>query len=43
LAICQRVVAEVGGRIWLEESETLGGAKFVVELPAAPLADGVIG
>ena len=36
LSICQRVVAEVGGRIWLEDSETLGGAKFVVELPAAP-------
>jgi signal transduction histidine kinase len=25
----------VGGKIWLEES-TLGGARFVVELPAAP-------
>ena len=36
LSICQRVVAEVGGKIWIEESETLGGAKFVVELPAAP-------
>jgi C4-dicarboxylate-specific signal transduction histidine kinase len=35
LAICQRVVTEVGGRIWLEDSE-FGGAKFVVELPAAP-------
>ncbi len=35
LAICQRVVSEVGGKIWLEDSE-LGGAKFVVELPAAP-------
>ncbi|MGH7528973.1 MAG: ATP-binding protein [Gemmatimonadales bacterium] len=44
LSICQRVVAEVGGRIWLEESETLGGARFVVELPAAaPLVDHVIG
>jgi signal transduction histidine kinase len=36
LAICQRVVSEVGGRIWIEESEDLGGAKFIVELPAAP-------
>jgi signal transduction histidine kinase len=36
LAICQRVVAEVGGRIWIDDSEELGGAKFVVELPAAP-------
>jgi len=35
LAICQRVVSEVGGKIWLEESP-LGGAKFIVELPAAP-------
>src|SRR2546430_7371071 len=31
LAICQRVVSEVGGKIWLEESP-LGGAKFIVEL-----------
>lgn len=43
LSICQRVVAEVGGRIWLEDSETLGGAKFVVELPAAPMRDDLIG
>lgn len=35
LAICQRVVSEVGGKIWLEDSG-LGGARFVVELPAAP-------
>jgi len=43
LSICQRVVAEVGGKIWLEDSEALGGAKFVVELPAAPLRGDVIG
>ncbi len=43
LSICQRVVAEVGGKIWLEESSTLGGAKFIVELPAAPLQDTAIG
>src|SRR5881396_732682 len=36
LSICQRVVAEVGGKMWVEDSEELGGAKFVVELPAAP-------
>src|SRR5437867_9146381 len=36
LSICQRVVAEVGGRMWVEDSEELGGAKFIVELPAAP-------
>lgn len=35
LSICQRVVAEVGGKLWLEDSD-LGGARFVVELPAAP-------
>ncbi len=35
LAICQRVVNEVGGKLWLEDS-ALGGARFVVELPAAP-------
>ena len=43
LSICQRVVAEVGGRIWLEDSETLGGAKFIVELPAAPVRENMIG
>ena len=36
LAICHRVVSEVGGRLWLEDSEELGGARFIVELPAAP-------
>ena len=43
LSICQRVVAEVGGKIWLEDSITLGGAKFIVELPAAPMQDTAIG
>jgi two-component system NtrC family sensor kinase len=43
LSICHRVVSEVGGKIWLEESVTLGGAKFVVELPAAPDRADVIG
>jgi PAS domain S-box-containing protein len=43
LSICQRVVAEVGGRLWLEDSTTLGGAKFIVELPAAPAQEKVIG
>jgi signal transduction histidine kinase len=43
LSICQRVVAEVGGKIWLEDSETLGGARFVVELPAAPAREDAIG
>jgi signal transduction histidine kinase len=39
LAICQRAVSEVGGRIWLTDSG-LGGARFVVELPAAPVRTG---
>ena len=43
LSICQRVVAEVGGKIWLEDSATLGGAKFIVELPAAPLRGDMVG
>src|SRR5260221_5557387 len=46
LAICQRVVSEVGGKLWLDDSEELGGARFVVELPAAPEpveTEGVIG
>jgi len=43
LSICQRVVAEVGGKMWLEDSEALGGAKFVVELPAAPEREETIG
>ena len=33
LAMCQRIVSELGGRIWVEDSP-LGGARFVVELPA---------
>jgi signal transduction histidine kinase len=39
LSICQRVVSALGGRIRLEES-VLGGARFVVELPAAPVRTG---
>jgi signal transduction histidine kinase len=41
LAICQRAVSELGGRIWLADSD-LGGARFVVELPAAPVRSGDI-
>jgi two-component system NtrC family sensor kinase len=36
LTVCQRVVSELGGRIRVEDSD-LGGARFVVELPAAPI------
>jgi signal transduction histidine kinase len=35
LTVCQRVVSELGGHIRIEDGE-LGGARFVVELPAAP-------
>jgi signal transduction histidine kinase len=34
LAMCQRIVSELGGRIWVEDGD-LGGARFVVELPTA--------
>jgi signal transduction histidine kinase len=33
LAICRRMVELMGGRVWAEASD-LGGARFVVELPA---------
>jgi len=36
LTVCQRVVSGLGGRIRVEESD-LGGARFVIEIPAAPL------
>ncbi|HET9709384.1 MAG TPA: ATP-binding protein [Gemmatimonadales bacterium] len=36
LTVCQRVVSGLGGRIRVEDSG-LGGARFVVEIPAAPL------
>jgi signal transduction histidine kinase len=34
LAICRRLVELMGGTVWVEDSD-LGGARFVVELPAA--------
>jgi signal transduction histidine kinase len=39
LAVCQRVVNELGGRMLVEDSE-LGGARFVAEFPAAPRRSG---
>jgi C4-dicarboxylate-specific signal transduction histidine kinase len=36
LTVCQRIVTGLGGRIRVEDSD-LGGARFVVELPAAPV------
>jgi signal transduction histidine kinase len=41
LAMCHRIVSELGGRIWVEDGP-LGGARFVVELPEAP-RDGTAG
>jgi two-component system NtrC family sensor kinase len=32
LAMCLRIVSELGGKIWVEDGP-LGGARFVVELP----------
>jgi signal transduction histidine kinase len=42
LAMCQRIVSELGGRLWAEESP-LGGARFVVELPGESRAVGRMG
>jgi signal transduction histidine kinase len=39
LTVCQRVVSELGGRIFVEDSE-LGGARFVAAFPAAPQRSG---
>jgi signal transduction histidine kinase len=39
LTVCQRVVSELGGRLFVEDSE-LGGARFVAEFPAAPQRGG---
>jgi signal transduction histidine kinase len=35
LAIVKRIVERHGGRAWVEDS-SLGGAAFVVTMPAAP-------
>jgi signal transduction histidine kinase len=40
LAMCQRIVSELGGRIWVEDG-SLGGARFVVELSSEAGRPGV--
>jgi signal transduction histidine kinase len=35
LAICRRLVALMGGRVWVDDSPELGGARFTLELPAS--------
>ncbi|MFO8046479.1 MAG: sensor histidine kinase [Halomonas sp.] len=36
LPISRGIVAHLGGRLWVEEAPTLGGACLTMELPAAP-------
>ena len=38
LPISRGIVAQLGGRLWVEDAVTLGGAALVMELPAAPEA-----
>lgn len=37
LPISRGIVAHLGGRLWVEDAPTLGGACLVVELPEAPV------
>ncbi len=36
LPISRGIIAQLGGRLWIETSTQLGGARFVIELPLAP-------
>ncbi|GGO86683.1 sodium:solute symporter [Marinobacterium nitratireducens] len=40
LPISRGIVANLGGRLWIEKSRRLGGARFVIELPEAPPQSG---
>jgi two-component system sensor histidine kinase BaeS len=35
LAICRRIVETMDGRVWVDASPDLGGARFTIELPGA--------
>lgn len=35
LAICRRLVTLMSGRVWVDDSSDLAGARFIIELPAA--------
>ncbi|OWV28286.1 sensor histidine kinase [Halomonas campaniensis] len=37
LPISRGIIAHLGGRLWVEDAKTLGGACLTLELPAAPL------
>ncbi|MDX5976189.1 sensor histidine kinase [Vreelandella alkaliphila] len=36
LPISRGIIAHIGGRLWVEDAKTLGGACLTLELPAAP-------
>ncbi|NVK40863.1 MAG: histidine kinase [Oceanospirillaceae bacterium] len=36
LPISRGIIANLGGRLWIEKGKRLGGARFVIELPQAP-------
>jgi signal transduction histidine kinase len=36
LPISRGIIAHLGGRLWVEDAKTLGGACLTLELPAAP-------
>ncbi len=37
LAICRRIAGLMGGRVWVDDSPELGGARFSLELPGGEL------
>ena len=43
LPISRGIVAHLGGRLWAENSQTLGGACLIMELPQAPMETAMSG